>query len=60
MFRLLEKAGYLDYLFLRDSTELVYPPPPPLHLRSETDPVSETICFLVFRIPDNWQRVETQ
>jgi hypothetical protein len=26
---------------------------PSPHLRSETHPVSETLCFLVFRIPDN-------
>jgi hypothetical protein len=27
----------------------------PCHLRTETDPVSETLCFLVFRIPDDRQ-----
>jgi hypothetical protein len=26
-----------------------------LHLRTETDPVSETSCFLVFRIQDDGQ-----
>jgi hypothetical protein len=26
---------------------------PPLYLRTETDPVSETSCFLVSRIPDD-------
>jgi hypothetical protein len=26
---------------------------PPFHLRTETDPVSETSCFLVSRIPDD-------
>jgi hypothetical protein len=26
----------------------------------ETDPVSETLCFLVFRTPDDWQSPETQ
>jgi hypothetical protein len=26
---------------------------PSLHLRTETDPVSETLYFLVFRIPDD-------
>jgi hypothetical protein len=25
------------------------------HLRTETDPVSETLCFLVFKIPDDGQ-----
>jgi hypothetical protein len=25
----------------------------PPHLRTETDPVSEMLCFLVFRIPDD-------
>jgi hypothetical protein len=28
----------------------VFPPPP---LRTETDPVSKTLCSLVFRIPDD-------
>jgi hypothetical protein len=32
---------------------------PPPHLRTETDPVSETLCFLVFRIPDDGQSSET-
>jgi hypothetical protein len=27
----------------------------PSHLRTETDPVFETLCFLVFRIPDGGQ-----
>jgi hypothetical protein len=27
----------------------------PPHLRMEADPVSETLCSLVFRIPDNEQ-----
>jgi hypothetical protein len=30
------------------------------HLTTETDPVSETLCFLVFRIPDEEQIPETQ
>jgi hypothetical protein len=30
------------------------------HLRTETDPVSETLCFLVFSIPDEGQSPETQ
>jgi hypothetical protein len=30
------------------------------HLRTETDPVSEMLCFLVFRIPDAGQSPETQ
>jgi hypothetical protein len=30
------------------------------HLRTETDPVYETLCFLVFRIPDYGQSPETQ
>jgi hypothetical protein len=25
----------------------------PLHLRTETDPVSETLCSLIFKIPDD-------
>jgi hypothetical protein len=28
---------------------------PPPHLKTETDPVSETLCFLVFTIPDDAQ-----
>jgi hypothetical protein len=32
----------------------------PLHLWTETDPVSETLCFLVYRIPDDGQSPETQ
>jgi hypothetical protein len=28
---------------------------PPSHLRTETDPVSETLCFLLSRIPGNGQ-----
>jgi hypothetical protein len=27
--------------------------PPRPHLRMETDPVSETLCFLLFRIPED-------
>jgi hypothetical protein len=30
------------------------------HLRTETSSVSETLCFLVFRIPDDGQSPETQ
>jgi hypothetical protein len=30
------------------------------HLRTETDPVSETFCFLVSRIPDDGQSPKTQ
>jgi hypothetical protein len=32
----------------------------PPHLRTETDPVSEMLCFLVFRIPDNGQSPKLQ
>jgi hypothetical protein len=42
---LLERASLNR--FLRDPTKSVSPSP---HLRTETDPVSETLCFLVFRI----------
>jgi hypothetical protein len=31
-----------------------------LHLRKETDKVSETLCFLVFGIPDDGQSPEAQ
>jgi hypothetical protein len=30
------------------------------HLKTETDPVSETLWFLVFRIPDDEQSPETR
>jgi hypothetical protein len=30
------------------------------HLRTETNPVFETLCFLVFRIPDDGHSPETQ
>jgi hypothetical protein len=33
---------------------------PPTHLRMETDPVSETLCFLVPRIPDDGKSPKTQ
>jgi hypothetical protein len=28
--------------------------------KTETDPFSETLCFLAFRIPDDGQKPETQ
>jgi hypothetical protein len=43
--------------FLRDRREEVTSS---LHLRMETDPVSETLCFLVFRVPDDGQSPHTQ
>jgi hypothetical protein len=43
--------------FLRDPTAQVSSS---LRLRTETDPVSETFCFLVFRIPDDGQKSSTQ
>jgi hypothetical protein len=42
-------------LFLRDPTEYASFA---LHLRTETDPVSETLCFLVCRIPDDVKSLE--
>jgi hypothetical protein len=30
-------------------------PPPPPHLRTETDPVFEKLCFLVSRMPNDGQ-----
>jgi hypothetical protein len=44
-------------LFLRDPREQVSSPP---HQRTETDPVSTTLCFLVFRIPNDGQSPGTQ
>jgi hypothetical protein len=41
----------------RDPTEYVSPSP---QLKMETDPVSETLCFLELRILDNGQSPETQ
>jgi hypothetical protein len=32
----------------------------PLHLRTETDPVSEMLRFLASRIPDDGQNIRTQ
>jgi hypothetical protein len=32
----------------------------PPHLRTETDPVSETLCSLVFRIADDGQSAKPQ
>jgi hypothetical protein len=34
--------------------------PPPSQLRTERDPVSETMCFLAFRFPDDGQSPESQ
>jgi hypothetical protein len=42
---------YWSWLFLRDNRISVSP----LHLRTETEPVSETMCVLVSRISDNEQ-----
>jgi hypothetical protein len=57
------QLGPLEWANLNDWTGLplskgpnwvgIFPPPP--HLRMETDPVSETLCFLVSRIPDDGQ-----
>jgi hypothetical protein len=43
---------FLD--FIHRPTE--FPP----HLRTETDPISETLCFLVSRILDDGQSPKTQ
>jgi hypothetical protein len=37
----------------------VFPTPPNSDLRTETNPVSETLCYLVFRIPDDGQSPKT-
>jgi hypothetical protein len=44
-------------LFLRDPTECAYSS---LHLRTETDPVSKMLSFLVFTILNNGQSPESQ
>jgi hypothetical protein len=41
---------------LMDPTEQVFPP----QLRTETGPVSKTLCSLVFRIPHDGQSTKTQ
>jgi hypothetical protein len=46
----------LGYWILRNPTEYVFPP----HLRTETDPVSETLWSLVPRIPDDGQILKSQ
>jgi hypothetical protein len=30
------------------------------HLKTETDPISKTLCFLAFRMPDDGQSPEAQ
>jgi hypothetical protein len=32
----------------------------PLHLRTEVDPITESLCFIIFRIPNDGQSPETQ
>jgi hypothetical protein len=49
--------GVWSWLFLRNPTDLVSPSP---HLKMETDPVSDTSIFLVFKIPGDGQSPETQ
>jgi hypothetical protein len=45
----LQRANLKHWTFLKDPSELVSPTP---HLRTETDPVSETLCSLKYRMPD--------
>jgi hypothetical protein len=52
-----ETPTLLSHLERVDPTELISPS---LHMRRETDPVSETMCFLVFRIPDDGRSPQTQ
>jgi hypothetical protein len=51
------KKPALGQQFLRDLTEYVFPSS---QLRTETDPVVETLCFLLFRTLDDGQSPETQ
>jgi hypothetical protein len=51
------KSNYCGSLFLRDPTEYMSSS---LHPKTETDPVSETLCFLVFRNPCDGQTPEPQ
>jgi hypothetical protein len=50
-----ETRTLLDSLDLKDPIEWVSPS----HLRTETDPASETLCLLVSRIPDGGQSPKT-
>jgi hypothetical protein len=52
---LIEVSAFYD---VRDPTGTVSPPLP--HLGKKTDPVSETLCLLVSRIPDDGQSPKTQ
>jgi hypothetical protein len=48
--------NYRDENFLKDPKDLMSPS---TYLKAETDQVSKTLCFLVFRIPDDGQIPET-
>jgi hypothetical protein len=50
-----ELLGFWTLFIVWDPTERCLP----LHLRMETDPVSETLYSLVFRIPDDGQSPKT-
>jgi hypothetical protein len=46
----------LNHLFLSDPTKQMSP----FHLRTEKDPVSKTLYYQAFRIPDDGQSLKTQ
>jgi hypothetical protein len=52
LFGSLERASDSGYLFRRDPTEYMSPSP---YLKMETDPVSETWCFIVTLNSDDVQ-----
>jgi hypothetical protein len=56
---MLKTVALSCFYFLPFQWVLLGPPPPP-RLRTETGPVSETLCFLVLRIPNGAQSPETR
>jgi hypothetical protein len=50
-------VSHRGYVFKRDSTEYVSVS---LYLKMETEPVSQMLCFLIFRILGDGQSPETQ
>jgi hypothetical protein len=50
-----DRRIFVGFLGIREENRCL-----PSHLRPETDSVSETLCSLVFRIPDDGQSPKTQ
>jgi hypothetical protein len=53
-----QKEQRLRVALSNESNGIVISLPP--HLRTETDPDSETLCFLVFRLPEDGHIPKTQ